>query len=52
MRHDLDQIDAQFVDSWLQGWNEHDLDQVFSRFADEVVFTSPWPHSYLRTATA
>lgn len=35
MRHDLDQIDAQFVDSWLQGWNEHDLDQVFSRFAEK-----------------
>lgn len=38
----MDHPEAQdFVDSWVQGWNDHDLDRVLSHVADDVVFTSP-----------
>ncbi len=30
-----------FVDGWVQSWNEHDLEAVLSHFAEDVVFTSP-----------
>jgi hypothetical protein len=30
-----------FVDAWLQAWNDHDLDRVLEHFTDDVVFTSP-----------
>ncbi|MGO9660826.1 MAG: nuclear transport factor 2 family protein [Acidimicrobiales bacterium] len=31
----------EFVDAWLQAWNDHDLDRVLDHFSDDVVFTSP-----------
>ncbi len=31
----------QFVDAWVQAWNDHDLDGVLEHFSEDVVFTSP-----------
>lgn len=31
----------QFVENWLQSWNNHDLAQILSHFSEDVEITTP-----------